>query len=68
MERYGMAIAYNPDDDGYFKAHPDVKKCQYKDCVVEQIIGNINSMPHCIDEISIVIGDKEKQNGQEHIG
>lgn len=44
-------------DEGYFKAHPDVEKCPFKNYTVAKVIGNIfNAFPETADNITIVIG------------
>lgn len=47
-----------PDDCGYYKAHPDVKPCKYRYCNVEMVIGRDDR----IDHIGIVV---EVENAED---
>ena len=50
-------IVQGPGDESYFKAHPDVEKCPFKNFEVIKVIGNIfNEFPETPDNITIVIG------------
>lgn len=50
-------IVHGPGDEDYFKAHPDVEKCPFKNFEVVKVIGNIfNAFPDTADNITIVIG------------
>lgn len=43
-------------DEDYFKAHPDVEKCPFKNFEVVKAIGNIfNEFPETADNITLVI-------------
>lgn len=50
-------IVQGAGDEDYFKAHPDVEKCPFKNFEVVKVIGNIfNEFPETADNITIVIG------------
>lgn len=50
-------IVCGPGDEDYFKAHPDVEKCPFKNFEVVKVIGNIfNEFPETADNITLVIG------------
>ena len=50
-------VVQGPGDEDYFKAHPDVEKCPFKNFEVIKVIGNIfNEFPETADNITIVIG------------
>lgn len=49
-------IVQGVGDEDYFKSHPDVEKCPFKNYNVSKIIGNIfNAFPEMADNITIVI-------------
>lgn len=50
-------IVQGAGDEDYFKAHPDVEKCPFKNYNVAKVIGNIfNVFPETADNITIAIG------------
>ena len=50
-------IVQGAGDEDYFKAHPNVEKCPFKNFEVVKVIGNIfNEFPETADNITIAIG------------
>lgn len=50
-----------PDDCGYYKAHPDVEPCKYRYCNVEEVVGVPNHDDR-IDLVGIVVEVEDAEN------
>mgnify|MGYP003571242360 CR=1 FL=1 len=48
-------IAIGPGEEEYFKVHPEVEKCPYRDNEVISICPAIDGFRDCTDEVGIVI-------------
>ncbi len=52
-----ISFAYNDSD--YFKVHPEVQPCPYRNAIVEKIV-TPHSIVHAISDVGIVIRESEE--------
>lgn len=48
-------IVYGPDDENYFKAHPDVEKCPFADRKVIKVLGGFEDEINTVDSINLCV-------------